>query len=194
MRQLMVHVVLMVITFGLGLGVDWLIPKRKVDNVRPVERVEVAAPTLVETLPAPPVLPAATPTPYLVFDYDPSSFTPDGVYLINGPTPHEFREFNAFDLSRHEQSSGYVGIQTYSDNVYGGQPASFALVTDRRLLFVTSQDKNGIEYRFDGEFVANPKSHIDTNVTVLRGMLTKSRNGRRIAERQLNFRLEFLGC
>jgi hypothetical protein len=197
MRQLFVHVVLMALTFSLGLGVDRLRPKAKVNDARPVERVEIVMPKVVEAQPAPPVT-VATPAAHLIFDYDPSSFTPDGIYFINGPTPIEFREFNAFDLSWSEfedqASSGYVGLQTYSDNIYGGQPAIFALVTERRLFFATSRDANGIEYRFDGEFVADPKTHIDTNVTVLRGMLTKSRNGRKVAERLFNFRLEFLGC
>jgi hypothetical protein len=192
MRRLLVHVVLMLITFGLGLGVDWLFPQSPVNQPQP----QVVVPAVVEAQPATPVSLAA-PAQHLIFDYDPSRFTPDGVYFINGPTPLEFREFNAFDLSWSEfegQTSGYVGLQTYSDNIYGGQPAIFALVTERRLFFATSRDENGIEYRFDGEFVADPKSHIDTNVTVLSGMLTKSRNGRRIAERQFNFRLEFIGC
>jgi hypothetical protein len=195
MRRLFVHVVLMVITFGLGLGVDWLIPKSKV-NSPPAYKSEVVVPMAVEAQPAAPVS-LAVPLQHLIFDYDPTSFVPDGVYLVNGATPLEFREFNGFDLSWTEFEdhwSGYVGLRTYSDNVYGNQTAVFALVTERRLFFATSRDQNGIEYRFDGEFLLNPKPHADTNATVLRGMLTKSRNGRKIAERQFEFRLEFLGC
>ena len=195
MKRLFVHVVLMLLTFGLGLGVDWLIPKSKVSNAPPVIKAEAVEPTVVEAQPAP--LSLAAPLQHLIFDYDPARFVPDGVYLVNGATPLEFREFNGFDLSWTEFEkhwSGYVGLRTYSDNVYGNHTAVFALVTERRLFFATSRDQNGIEYRFDGEFLLNPKPHADTNATVLRGMLTKSRNGRKIAERQFQFRLEFLGC
>lgn len=192
MRRLFVHFVLMLFTFGLGLGVEWLFPQRRINNQHP----EVVVPAAVEAQPAAPVSLAA-PAQHLIFDYDHTRFTPDGVYLVNGSTPLEFSEFNGFDLSWSEfenRASGYVGLRTYSDNIYGNQTAIFALVTERRLFFATSRDANGIEYRFDGEFVEDPKSHVDTNVTVLRGQLTKSKNGRKVAERVFNFRLEWIGC
>jgi hypothetical protein len=196
MRRLLVHVLLMTITFGFGLGFDWLIPKRKLINARPTEKVDVVMPQVVEVPPVPPVSPV-TPTRKLIFDYDPSKFTPDGVYFINGPTPHEFREFNAFDLSWggiEGELSGYVGIQTFSNNEYGGQPAVFAVVTEQRLFFVTSRFDNGSEYRFDGEFLRKDiESNADKAMSVLRGKLTKTKDGRKIAERVLNFRVRLIG-
>lgn len=198
MKRLLIHVLLMTITFGFGLGLDWLVPKRKVNNARPIEKVDLVMPQVVAVPPLSGVAPATTPKPMLIFDYDPSRFTPDGVYFINGPTPHEFREFNAFDLSWggiKGELSGYVGMQTYSNNEYGGQPAVFALVTERRLFFVTSRFENGIEYRFDGEFLLRDiESNADKAISVLRGKLTKTKNDQKIAERVLDFRVRLIGC
>jgi hypothetical protein len=185
MRGLLVHLVLMTITFGLGLGFDWLIPKH---NTRPVQIVNV--PKVVEALPT------NTSTANLIFDYDPLRFIPDGTYLIQGPTPQEFREFKAFDVRRIDiegQPIRYVGIQTYSNNVYSGQPAVFALVSKSRLFFVTPPNQDGFKYMFDGEFIRDPDSHTDTNISVLHGDLTKFEFGRKIATREFTFRLQRTG-
>jgi hypothetical protein len=185
MKALFVHLVLMAITFGLGLGFHWFIPKH---NARSIQIVD--APKIVEALAT------NTSTANLIFDYDPSRFIPDGTYFIQGPTPQEFREFKAFDLRRIEiegQPIRYVGIQTYSNHVYSGQPVVFALVTERRILFVTSANQNGFRYMFMGEFIRDPDYNADTNVSVLHGELTKFEFGRKIAARELTFRLERTG-
>lgn len=191
MKQLLIHLVLMAITFSLGLGFEWLIPKRK---SKPLDKWDLVVPKVVEAHPE--AVSATTPTSNLIFDYDPLRFIPDGTYFNNDPTPREFREFNGFDVVRIEiegQLLRYVGIQTYSNNVYSGQPALFALVTDRRLFFATDLNQNGLKYLFDGEFIRDPDSNADTSASVLYGKLTKFEFGRKIAECELNFRLQRIG-
>jgi len=200
MRRLLVHFLLMIITFAIGLGADWLFSERQVDcNRPPLENPVLVTPKVVESQP-PAVLasPVATPTPVLIFDYDQSRFSPEGIYYINGEIPHGFEDFNGFDLSRGEiagQPSNYIGVQTLANNVYSGHPAVFALVTERRLFFITSRSEEGFEYRFDGEFLRkNVQSNAGKGVSVLRGKLTKIKDGREVAERLLNFHLEHDGC
>jgi hypothetical protein len=74
--------------------------------------------------------------------------------------------------------------------------ANFALVTERKLFFVTSKGtESEFEYRFDGEFVKTDfEEFADKNIEVLRGTLTKTKDGRKIAEHTVSFRMEHLGC
>lgn len=194
MRSLLLHVLLMIITFAMGLGVDWLFLERRVEcnrglAVNPV----LVTPKVVEAQ-----SPAVLPTPVLIFDYDRSEFKPDGLYLFNDKTPQDFREFHGFDLwwaDVNNQTPGYIGVQTFWDNVYTTHPAAFALVTKQRLFFLTSRSEAGFEYKFDGEFLRKDiGSYAIEGTTVLRGKLTKFKDGRKVAERMVSFRWEYHGC
>ena len=79
---------------------------------------------------------------------------------------------------------------------YDEAPATFAFVTERRVFFVTSPlATKHFEYRFDGEFVRKDFDNVaGTNKAVLRGTLTKTRNGRTVAQHEFTFRMEFEGC
>lgn len=191
MRAFLLHVVLMIITLAFGLGFKWLFSERRVDcNRRPIGQSE----SVIEK-----VTPAVSATwqRHLIFDYDQSRFNPNGVYHINGATPPEFPEFNGLDLwwgPIDGQLTGYVGVQTYSNNVYSSQPAVFAVVTEERLVLVTSGSTKGFDYRFDGEFLPSEIGSLDDkNASVLHGKLTKSQDGREVAERLVNFRVEHGG-
>jgi hypothetical protein len=57
---------------------------------------------------------------------------------------------------------------------------------------VTRQSADGIEYRFDGEFLHRDLSAVANkeNTPVLRGTLTKIKNGQKVAEAKVSFWLE----
>ena len=180
MKSLLVHILLMTITFLLGIGFDWLMPKHS-DSTFNCGLPEMVKATPVVT------------SPSLIFDYDPSKFAPDGTYVMNWPALAEFSEFRAFDVWRiqpEDPSSSYVGIQTYFNNTYSGQPAFFAYVNERRLFLVTESNPEGLSYRVEGEFTQDPGANADTKIPVLYAKLTKSKNGEKIAEGHFYFRLK----
>ena len=204
MKRRILYVIVMLMTFAFGAGVGRLLspvyedklPQAELDVVLPP--LKAPEQELVATVTA--VAAAPTATPILIRDYDPKKFTPWGVLYIMGGKPKAFADFDAIEMEFSgpgEDEHGYLGVSTGTpESVYDSAQAIFALVTERRLFFVTSKtQKTGVEYRFDGQFL---RADFDTvegkNIPVLRGTLTKSKDGRKIAEHTFNFRMEHLGC
>jgi hypothetical protein len=196
MKRLLPQMLVMAITFGLGLSFAWILAKPP----GPAAKVEPVAPKVVET-----VVPVFVPTPFptptpptFVLDYDPKSFYPDGTYYIIGKKPKEFRELDSFEMwfdPENPQQFGNITAYVVTDTTSAGQNAVFGFVSKRRLFFVTQESTKGFAYRFDGEFVRTDTENVEgTNIVVMRGKLTKSKKGRTIVERVVSFRLERHSC
>jgi hypothetical protein len=204
MKRRILYVIVMLMTFAFGAGVGRSLSPGYVDNI-PQTELDVVLPPLEEpgqesVVTVTPVAAAPSATPILIRDYDPEKFTPWGVLYIMGDKPKAFVDFDAIEMGISGPGTdehAYLGVSTGTPgSEYDSAQAIFALVTERRLFFVTSKThKTGIEYRFEGQFL---RTDFDTvggkNIPVLRGTLTKSKDGRTIAEHTFNFRLEHLGC
>lgn len=205
MKRLILNLVTMLVTFALSIGIHRLISERQVHDFPPpkVEAVSLApfetSRELVETVEPVPPVPDATPTPILVLDYDREKFSPWGYFFIMGRKPKEFADIDGLEVALHpgENSDGSISVHTCSSGVDRDWAlANFALVTQQRLFFATSQMRNSeVEYRFDGKFIRTDfDAVVGKNIAVLRGTLTKTKNGRKIAEHTFSFRMEHLGC
>ena len=196
MKRVALNAVLMLVTFALGVVIDLPLRQPKSEpqiNKVPLPRVEtVSLPPPVE--PKPPV---STPDPHFILDYDPEKFSPWAVFLIMGSTPKAFAEVDSIESGLVGTNSGYLQLNTLTkDGEYDGASATFALVTEQRMFFVTSKTRyTEVEYRFDGEFLTTDfDSLAGKKKAVLRGTLTKMKNGRTIAQHTFSFRTEHLGC
>ena len=208
MKRVILRVVVMLLTFALGVAFNWFILRGEVNDTSPPCKVEVVSPEAViqriesmasmapvATVPAP----AATPKPHVILDYDPETFNPYGMYYIMGPKPKEFAGFDSFEvvLVGLENDPGYISVFTNSDKYNSDSTSAvFAFVTERRLVFATAPTVNSkVEYRFEGEFLRTDFDAVDgQNKAVLRGTLTRSKNGRKLAESTVTFRMEHHGC
>jgi len=195
MKRLIIHLAIGTVTFLVGVAIA-LMFTAYTTNV-PESEAAKSAPLNVS---ASPVQSSITlPAPNLVFDYDPKEFNPRGDYYILGRKPKVFREFDCLELAVDEfngRASGVVMIQTYVNHMYSAHYAVSGLVTKERLAFVaTPVSEEDFEYRFDGYFLrAGVLSHLGKNRAVLKGKLTKSKRGVKIAESEIKFRVEYLGC
>ena len=205
MKRVILRVGVMLLTFALGVAVEWLILRRAVNKTEPPCKVEVVSPeALVQRLASvTPVaqvapVPDATPKPHFILDYDPETFNPYGMYYILGPKPKEFANFDSFELVLigGENDPGYISVFTSGEYSSDSAMAVFALATEQRLIFATSPTNNsGVEYRFEGEFLRTDFNSVaGKNKAVLRGTLTRSKDGRTLAESTVTFRMEHHGC
>ena len=203
MRRLILRVVVMMLTFAAGAGLQHLI---NTGTSKPVVITETAPlttvvePRTVETPPPPPPVPIQqTELANVVADYDFDKFFPEGSYhLMNNPKG--FRDFNSFTWSlgaiNKDGAKGFLEIRTDVENEYDYDAANFGLVTDQRVFFVvTKTSESGIGYRFDGKFLyRNLEPFNRVKKPVLTGTLTKTKFGKKVAEKLVNFRIEFDGC
>ena len=207
MKRFILYGLVMLLTFASGFGLDRLSQYRSGPESSSVAQLSTAE-LNVNSVPATPVMPiaaiAAEPSPppkaTFIFDYDRIQIVRHGVFYIYGQAPAQFADFHAIELGLvgHEPSDdAYISINTVLGvDQYDWASATFALITERRLLFVTSPTREtGVEYRFDGEFLTK-KLYLmyGKNKAALRGTLTKTKNGRKIAERVISFRVEHMGC
>jgi hypothetical protein len=133
-------------------------------------------------------------TPELICKYDPQEFNPRGVYYILGHKPEEFREFYYLELAvEHDRAAGVALVQTYADQ---GSQDFIGLVTNKTVKLIGNPATEGdFEYSFEGYFLrSGVLSGAGSNEPVLKGKLTKSKRGVKIAECKVNFRVEYLGC
>lgn len=204
MRRFILWIAAILITFAIGVGADRLwwhffavSPVQA--KVEPVA-IDIPQPqSEVVFVPAPPPPAPRPPKPNLILDYDSERFSLWSVFYVMGPTPKEFSDFNSMEVMLTPESRDDRGAIFYvKENVgdYDRIPATFALVTEQRLFFTTSGRRDAeIEYRFEGEFLRHDFDSVaGKNKAVLRGTLTKMQNGRTIAQREFNFRMEFMGC
>jgi hypothetical protein len=204
MKQMILRVVVMLLTFALGVAVYGLILQRAANKASAplcVQAVNPApvAPVVPAAVVAPPV-PVATPKPYFIQDYDPDTFYPYGMYYLMDPKPKGFENLDGFELGQNgyaDEVPAYIAvIKRYPDNTTGSASGVFGLVTKRRLVFATEKTVDTrVEYRFEGEFLRTDFDAVtDTHTAVLRGVLTRSKDGRTLVEHTVRFRFVYMGC
>ena len=194
MKRLIIHLVIGLVTFLVGVAVSKLTAYRHV-TFTPIVREVAPVTQIVSELPE--QFGITLPAPNLVFDYNPEEFNPRGDYFIVGRRPRGFREFDCLELAvEHERASGVIMIQSYENQTYNAHYAVSGLVTNKRLTFVaTPVSEDGLEYSFDGYFLrGGVLSDAGKTRAVLKGRLSKSKGGARIAEDEVKFRIEYLGC
>ena len=207
MIRFILYGLVMLLTFAFGFGLERLVHYNPATDVLPVAQLPAAEQNVIP-VPATSLMPIATiaaepsamPKATLILDYDRKRVVRYGIFYIYGQTPSEFADIDSIELDligAEPPYDGYISINTVSaPDRYDGATATFALVTERRLFFVTSSTRESeVEYRFDGEFLTKDLNFIEgKNKPALRGTLTKTKNGRKIAERMVSFRVEHMGC
>jgi hypothetical protein len=203
MKRKILYVVVALLTFAVGVGLGQVNLQRlspPAPKAEPVIRVPVEQ--------TPPSVPVATlaaaepaePEPQLILDYDQHKFDPYGRYYVMDSKPKEFENFDVIDLSLYPGLNGHpngiISITTYVNKEPLFTNASFGLITEKRVFFVTYPTFiPGVEYRFDGEFLRSDFEAMDgKNKAVLRGTITKTKYGRKLAEHTFNFRIENGHC
>jgi hypothetical protein len=196
MKRIALQLLVGMLTFSGGIAIQRILFTEK--HVEPTPQVEKVETVKYIEVPVPASIPS--PTPNLILDYNFAKFDPYGFYTIIGKKPKEFRDFDSFSLDVYVGNSGvgtgdiYVTTAVEHEN-YDGRPVTFGLVTQQRLFFVTAPFETGIEYRFDGQFLrGNVVADAGERKAVLRGTLTKTKKGRKIAECVVEFRVEHMGC
>jgi hypothetical protein len=136
--------------------------------------------------------------PGVVFDYNSAEFNPRGDYLILGRKPKGFPEFDGLEIAVDEDKiSGRVLISTSSyDDEYGAIYGISGVVTNQRISLVAKpSSEDAVDYRFDGEFLRQGELwRAGKFQPVLKGRLSKVKGGKTIAEAEIKFRIEYLGC
>lgn len=203
MKRLMLSLVMMSLTFASGVGIDrlfWHLESNMIekDTVNPVPLAVVE--TIVRQPPVDPPAPPPAPAPPIL-NYSSKVHAADGAYYWMGPRPKAFAEFRSLDLLTQstptDQPPGYMAwIYAEANNDYYNPPAVFGVITDTRLFIVFTQTSElDFEYRLEGEFVRTDfESVANKDKAVIRGTITKYRDGKKVAESSVSFRLEILGC
>ena len=211
MKQMILRVVVMLLTFTLGVVVYGLMLQRAANKASAPLCVQAASPAPLEPVKAsvapdvpaavvgPPV-PVATPEPHFILDYDPDTFDPYGMYYLMDPKPKDFENLEGFELGQSGYGDGLPAyimvIKRYPDESTGSTTGVFGLITKRRLVFATEKSLDtGVEYRFEGEFLRTDFDAVaNKDKAVLRGVLTRSKDGRTLVERTVTFKLVYMGC
>ena len=114
-------------------------------------------------------------------------FDPDGTFWILGDTPNDFSEFGAINLNA--KRSRQLSVQGFELN--NGKRLRFKTLTVKRDNFnFTTFELGGVSYAFSGKFLKGgvySAGDLDETIPVLKGTLTKFRNGQKIAEANLTF-------
>ena len=201
MRRVVLWIAAILITFAIGVGADRLWWHFLLAPPPPskAEPFPVDVQPLRETVFVP--VPAASPTPpkpNLILDYDPLDFQVWAVFFIMGPKPKEFADFDSMEIMLNPASTepGTILVLTREGNEYYTAEATFGVVTERRLFFATSKSEDRhFEYRFDGEFLRTDFETVAGKTkAVLRGMLTRMKDGRTVTQHEFTFRMEYMGC
>lgn len=197
MNRLITHLLVSAITFSLGITCAAIFRRQSTPKVQNTHTV--AIPQVLNE--APPRVKAniSTPESKVVWDYDPDRFNPRGDYYILGPKPKAFQEFDALELAVYPNDGKAVGqvmIQVVVNQTYEAQYAVSGLVTEHGMSFATTAPSdNQYDYTFDGHFLkTGVLSSAHKYEAVLKGRITKSKNGIRVAEATIRFRVEYLGC
>ncbi len=208
MKRLALHLLLCLLTFSAGVGIEKiLIPK-----TQPPTEATPVNPIMFEPLPSantflatpvstplPTPLPTPSPSSNLILDYDVTRFDPYGEYTVIGTRPQRITEFAGFFLELYEgedvTAAGDIFLWTTGKESTIDQHRVFGLVTEKRLILATAPTDEGTVYRFDGEFLRGKViSNAPEGQAVLKGTLTKSKNGRKIAESPIKLKVEVHGC
>ena len=195
MRSVLLCLLTPLLTFSLGVGFDRVIssPPMQVAPVSCPQVTPVFVPLSKKArieMPIPPV-----PTTTLILD-NPTKIMGDMGFGIIGPKPRGFPYFDVIELTLSGAGlpDSVSVYESTSDTIYQ-YDANFALITNRKLFFVTSQTDSGFEYRFDGEFVRTDFEKISNkNKVALRGTLTKTKDGQTVAESFVNLDMGYMSC
>jgi hypothetical protein len=197
MRRSIINVAIAALTFFTGLAVELsLTADRHADHARTATGIGSTTTNAPES--CAPVNPAQ-PAPGFKLDYNPREFNPRGDYFILGRKPKGLREFNCFELAVDEMNgkpSGDGSFETYSKGTYDPYYSVTGLVTKERLTFIAAPtSEEDFEYSFDGRFLRGGfVSGAGRNEAVIKGKLIKSKDGVKVAEGVVRFRVKYLGC
>ncbi len=192
MRRVIFWLVALLITFAIGTGLDSLRSYLSTTESVAPAKIEVAAPVFLTTASEP------VTHPNLMLHYNQESVDHYGALYIMGPAPEGFTDFAyiALGLSGMHvmESSDYITVYSGESAEWG--QADFAFVTERYLYFTTGPSRNHeFEYRFEGEFLVKDFDTVEgKNKGAVRGTLTKFKNGQTVAQQEVTFRVEYMGC
>ena len=197
MKRLITHFLVAATTFCLGISSQSIFRAKLITQVEKPQAVESIAIALKQ--PSAVQANISTPGSDVVWDYDVDRFNPRGDYYILGPKPKAFREFDCLDLAVYPSDGkavGQVTIQIVVNRTYEVQYAMSGRVTEHGLSFATTAPSdNQYDYTFDGYFLrTGVLSNARKHEAVFEGRITKSKNGIRVAEATIRFRVEYLGC
>jgi hypothetical protein len=190
MKRLILQFLFCVLTFSVGVAVQRILAIKH--HLGPAPKVQAIEPVSLLKVETPPPISPPPPTPNLILDYDPLKFYPGGSYQLIGKPPKGLREFNSLELALGEidgRPSGAIVVFANLEMEFENESLVFGLVTPRHLYFLTSPSvKEGFQYRFDGEFIGgNMTSDVPEGKTVIKGTLTKLKDGQKIAEALVKF-------
>jgi hypothetical protein len=197
MKKRLFSVLIGLLAFTAGTTLSWVTgwfgadSTPKVAEVTQVETVQLPIPP-----PPPPIPVTSTPKAIEILDYDVEKFSPEGTYELSGKKPKGLEEFSYFSIYPGDTTATPVTMGVLkAEYEYVANNTVFALVTSKRIVFVTEPFENGFEYRFEGQFLRG-KLLMDypEGTVVLQGTLTKSRNGRTVAEATVKFKMVFDHC
>jgi hypothetical protein len=197
-KHLILRLLVALLTFSAGWGLDRLLTSRPKQLERATPNVSYE-PIAAEAVIATPV-PVSTPKPTLIFDYDTQKFYPLADYVLTGKRPKVLSNDDSFfvtiwHLDDTDTSHDYVEFSIFDERGNTDLLASFALVTERRLFFVTQPTDEGFVYRFDGEFLRRGVIFDSAEgEVVLKGTLTKSKDNRTLVEWPVKFKVIHQGC
>lgn len=133
---------------------------------------------------------------------EPDDWGETGDYYIIGENPKGFEDFQYLSVSTRDYSEKlekvvavkpYGLIETEKEFKF-----SWLNITGKRISFVT-KTRQGVSYQFDGKFIEAEeveyriKDEVLTDTAVLKGRLTKWRNGKKIAEAKVKLAMSH-GC
>jgi hypothetical protein len=189
--RLALHLLASLVTFSVGVAVTSMLPIRQ--RTAPGSSRRIALEVTESTV----HLNLDLAAPEFTFAYDPKKFNPRGDYFIIGPKPKAFREFFSLELAVDDDiASGHVGFETYANNTCNSGYTVFGQVTNKSLTFVASPlSEDDYEYSFAGYFLrGGTVASAGKRTAVLKGRLRKSKRGVTVAESEVKFRIEYLGC
>jgi hypothetical protein len=202
MKRLILRITVMLIAFAIGFGMNQIISSLTVPS--PPSN---PTPTILIAPPPPPHVPVApklarAADPILILDYDEEKIDRWGYFYILGSTPKEFADFDSMAIGltgpMHGDigSRGFISVEIRSGKTTDVAHANIVYATEQRLFFATSPaEQSGVEYWFDGAFLRNDFEAVaGKNKAVLRGTFTKVKDGKKIAQRTVSFRMEHMGC
>ena len=205
MRRFILWIAAILITFAIGVGADrlwWHFFSAPPSPTRVEPTAAAIAFPQQEVVFVPAAAPPAAPSqpkPNLILDYDSTQLSVWAVFYIMGPQSKEFADIDSIEAELSPESPDYPGtilINTHKGDEYDNANATFGLVTNQTLFFATEKlGKGDFAYRFDGWFVRTDFDVVaGKDKAVLRGTLTKMKNGRTIAQQEFTFRMDYMGC
>jgi len=195
---LIVRLLFALLTFSAGVGLDRVLTSRpnKIEKATPIVSKEAIPAEAVIAAP----VPVSPPKPTLIFDYDLEKFYPLADYALAGKRPKGLSSDDSFfvtiwHLDDTDTSHDHVEFSIFDERGNTDLLASFALVTEQRLFFVTQPTDEGFVYRFDGEFLRRGMI-VDSaeGEVVLKGTLTKTKDNRTLVEWPIKFKVIHQGC